>query len=349
MNTLERFGWCPYFQDQLESYTPPFSIGRIIFVCREQYRILTEKGEYEGVLAGKFRHASDEFPVVGDWVILQIDGELAVIEGILRRRSQFSRKEAGRRFSEQVVAANIDSLFLVSALNQDFNPRRIERYLVMAWESGANPVIILNKRDLCPDLVDVLTVLATVAPQVPVHALSALDGGGMDELLPYLTPGKTIAFLGSSGVGKSTLVNWLLGEKVQDVKAIRDQDGRGRHTTTGGALFPLSNGALLLDTPGMRELGLWSTEEGLGETFGEIEELAQFCKFRDCQHQNEPGCAVRRALEDGSLATERLESYRKLQKELAYQERQVDPNAQRRHQDWLKDISREIRRIEKDR
>lgn len=248
----------------------------------------------------------------------------ATIHSILPRKSKFSRQSVGGITTEQIVAANIDTVFLVSGLDGDFNPRRIERYLVLAWESGANPVILLNKADLCQNLEECLNQVENIALGVPIITISAANSQGLDALKTYLQPGKTVALLGSSGVGKSTITNQLKGEAVQKVKAVRQGDDRGRHTTTHRELIVLPNGSLIIDTPGMREIQIWASEDSLHSTFEDIEILAQECRFRDCQHINEPGCAIQQALQDGKLDYSRFSSYQKLQKELDYLSQKQD-------------------------
>jgi ribosome biogenesis GTPase len=248
----------------------------------------------------------------------------ALIQAVLPRRSKFSRKTAGRATREQVVAANIDTVFLVVGLDNDFSPRRVERYLAAAWESGAAPVVILNKLDLCVDPVQRMAAIQQVAPAVPVHAVSALLGDNLDAVLAHCIPRRTVALLGSSGVGKSTLVNTLLGTDLFATQPVRDNDSRGRHTTTHRELIFLSGGGMIIDTPGMRELQLWNADEGVQVTFDEIETLAQECRFRDCAHRDEPGCAVQAAVDAGQLAPDRLAGMHKLQKELAWLDRRND-------------------------
>jgi ribosome biogenesis GTPase len=255
---------------------------------------------------------------VGDWVAYA--GGL--IHGVLPRRTAFVRRAAGNETVEQVLAANIDTVFLVMAFYRDLNPRRLERYLALAWESGADPAIVLTKLDLADDADAAITEIESVALGVPVHPVSAVTGEGLDELEPYLGPGRTVVLLGSSGVGKSTLVNALLGEERQATKEIRAFDGRGRHTTTARELIGLPGGGLVLDTPGMRELQLWEAAEGLIGTFGDIDELALTCRFSDCSHESEPGCAVRDAVD-----ADRLESWRKLGRELRHLELKQDARA----------------------
>jgi ribosome biogenesis GTPase len=322
--SLESLGWNAHFA---AAFAPHAEAGlepaRVAREDRERYLVLAAWGERIAEVSGRLRHASGrrlEFPAVGDWVAVRApagDG-VAAIHALLPRTSVFIRKSAGDTTDEQVVAANVDAVFLLSGLDGDFNVRRIERYVTAAWESGATPVVVLNKADLVSDLDAVLAEVATAAPGVPVVVLSALEGRGLEALAPWLGPGRTVALLGSSGVGKSTLVNALLGEERQATRAVREDDARGRHTTTRRELLRLPGGALLVDTPGMRELQLWAGEESLAGTFPEVEALAAGCRYRDCRHDSEPGCAVQEALGAGALDPARFESWRKLQKELRW-------------------------------
>jgi len=252
----------------------------------------------------------------------------ATIQAILPRRTRFSRKVAGGNTQEQVVAANIDTVFLAQGLDGDFNLRRLERYLLLAWDSGARPVIILNKADLCEDVEARVREVEGVAAGTPVHVMSAKLGEGLDEVQPYLAPGETVALLGSSGVGKSTLINRLLGVERLRTAEVRASDSRGRHTTTWRELILLPNGALVIDTPGLRELQLWDGGASARSVFPDIEALAADCHFRDCEHEQEPRCAVRLAAQEGHLAPERLESYRKLRREANYLASRQDQAAQ---------------------
>jgi ribosome biogenesis GTPase len=313
---LQDLGWDAHFADAFQPYAEQDLIpARVVARHHGPCELLTERGPLGGITAG--RVAEDALPVVGDWVVVRpLEGERkALIETVLPRRSAFTRKEAWRRAVEQVVAANVDVAFIVTAFGFDLNPRRLERYLTAAWDSGAAPVIVVNKLDLALEPAADLALLETVALGVPVLAVSAATGEGFEALDPHLLPATTIALLGSSGVGKSTLLNRLLGHERQSTGET-DADGRGRHTTTKRELVVLPSGALLLDTPGMRELALWADEEALDATFAEIGQLALQCRFSDCGHELEPGCAVRAAIAGGDLEPERYASYRKLQHEL---------------------------------
>jgi ribosome biogenesis GTPase len=313
---LEDLGWDASYAEAFEPHAGDNLIpARVSARHHGPCELLTERGPMGGLPAGKL--SEDELPAVGDWVAVRpVDGERkAVIEAVLPRRTSFTRKEAFKRTVEQVLAANVDSVFVVTAFGFDLNPRRLERYLTAAWDSGSSPVIVVNKLDAADDPAAELFEIEPVAMGVPVHAVSAVTGDGLDELDPYLQPGKTIALLGSSGVGKSTLVNRFAGRDVL-ATSHTSAGGRGRHTTSHRELVPLPSRALLLDTPGMRELQLWAGEETLDTTFSEISELAGECRFADCAHESEPGCAIRRALNDGTLSRERWDSYQKLQREL---------------------------------
>jgi ribosome biogenesis GTPase / thiamine phosphate phosphatase len=313
---LQDLGWDAFFQDAFRPYEGDNLIpARVSARHHGPCELFTEQGPMGGIPAGKL--SDEELPAVGDWVAVRpLDGERkAVIEAVLPRRTSFSRKEAFQRTVEQVVAANIDTVFVVTAFGFDLNPRRLERYLTSAWDSGSTPVVVVNKADTAVDPYAELLEVEPVTMGVSVHAVSAVSGDGLDELEPYLQHGQTVALLGSSGVGKSTLVNRFAGRQVL-ATADTSAGGRGRHTTSHRELVPLPSGAVLLDTPGMRELQLWADEEVLDTTFSEISELASQCRFSDCAHDSEPGCAIRRALTDGTLSGERWESYQKLQREL---------------------------------
>lgn len=359
---LKNLGWSKPFAHSFEPYAKQgYHVGRVAVAHRGQYQLYTEQGECSATLTGKFRHqakAAEDFPAVGDWVVIhpRTETSQALIEAVLPRKGQFSRQAAGTKNEAQIIAANIDTLFLVSGLDHDFNLRRIERYLVMAWQSAATPVIILNKADLCEDLEDKIIAVEEIAIAVPILTLSALYQNNLEALSPYLQPGKTIALLGSSGVGKSTLTNKLIGQSIQTTQAVRADDSRGRHTTTHREMLKLPSGALLIDTPGMRELQLWSNRQHsdeqpidtLGETFSEIEELAQQCRFRNCQHGSEPGCAIQFALEAGTLSIKRLRSYQKLQREQAHQHRRQNKQASSNAKARWKHITQKIRQQQKD-
>ncbi len=335
---LRDYGWNEEFAKQFESYAERGLVpARVVKQSRDLSTLVTPLGELPGEVSGKFRHQAKDhadFPVVGDWVAIEPAGEnLALIRAILPRRSAFSRKAAGEAVESQVAAANIDTVFLVSGLDGDFNLRRIERYMTTAWASGAEPVIVLNKADLRPDLESVVAEAKSVSPDAPVIAVSALTEAGLKDLEPFLVPGKTVALLGSSGVGKSTLINRLLGQDRFPTAPVSDPaEGRGRHMTTARELVRLPGGALLIDTPGMRELQLWAGEEDLEKAFDDIEGLAARCRFPDCRHDREPGCAVRAAVESGTLDRRRMESFLKLQREMRFTELKKDAKKRRQQE-----------------
>jgi ribosome biogenesis GTPase / thiamine phosphate phosphatase len=348
LNTLEKLGWNENINEKIILQEEQF-IGRVVVQQRGQYKILSEAGEYAAKITGKFYHQivrQEEYPAVGDWVVYskaEQDSE-ASIHLVLPRKSKFSRKTVGGITEEQIVATNIDTIFIVTSLNDDLNLRRIERYILLAWESGANPVIILNKLDLCSDVEEKKRLVEEVAIGVPIIEISALKNQGIENLSTYVKDGQTVALVGSSGVGKSTLINQLIGQDVQDVGGIREDDSRGRHTTTHRELFVIPTGGIIIDTPGMREIQLTESEEGLSTTFNDIEELAEQCYFRDCTHENEPKCAVNKAIEEGTLAIDRIQSYRKLQKELQYIARKENQRLQQLEKEKWKKITKSHRK-----
>jgi len=315
MINLKQYGY-------IEDETPPLGLipGRVTELQRDQYTVITEQGEVTAVLKGAFYHtavAREDFPCVGDFVFIQYNENGASrIAKLLPRRSKFSRADysghaAGyvKTILEQVVATNFDYVFIVSSLNWDFKVTRIMRYLTQTRQSGGQPVVILTKADLVTDFDTPLAEVQKTAPDVPVHAVSSHTGSGLDRLSEYLQPGKTVVFLGMSGVGKSSLLNALMNQEVMTVNEIRESDSRGRHTTTHRQLFMLPTGAMVIDTPGMRELGLFGADDGISAEFNDVEDLFSQCRFKDCRHQTEPGCAVLAALIDGTLAPERWQRY----------------------------------------
>jgi len=350
LNTL---GWHDFFASHFASFQEQgFVPGRIAQEHRNCYQVLFRDGELRAEVSGKFRHDSQtraDFPAVGDWVALAAKPgqERAIIHAVLPRRSVFSRKailsggmpETGGTTDQQVLAANVDTVMLITGLDDNYNVRRIERYVTIAWDSGAAPVIVLNKADLCDDVDARVREVADAAIGVPVHAVSAMENSGLEILQEYIKSGQTVAFLGSSGVGKSTIINHLLGTERQKVQDVRGGDSRGRHTTVHRELIVLPDGGIVIDTPGMREIQPWSNDEGIERTFADIIDLATHCRFNDCSHQNEPGCAIRQALEDGTLDRKRFRNYLKLQKELAHLARRQNEHAARQEQrQWGKRI-----------
>jgi ribosome biogenesis GTPase len=323
---LTQLGWNTLFQKQFEKLKLPGSVpARVISESKGSYQLFSQYGELTAKISGKMRYhagAENQYPTVGDWVIIKplVDEQKGTIHAILPRKSKFSRKVAGECTEEQVVSANVDAVFIVSSLDggRNFNLHRIERYLTLASSSGAIPVIILNKVDLCPDVDVYIRNVEDIATGISIYPVSAKELIGLDALRNYLTKGKTVAFLGSSGVGKSALINALLGVERQDTGEVREEDRMGRHTTTKRELILLHGGGMVIDTPGMREIQMWAGEEDLRGSFHDIEVLGKGCRFSDCSHNVEPGCAVRAAIDNGDLDPARLENYLKLRKELTY-------------------------------
>ncbi|MCZ8533619.1 ribosome small subunit-dependent GTPase A [Psychrobacillus psychrodurans] len=321
--------------------------GRVLLEHKNLYRVMTNEGELLSSLSGKFKfeHNREAFPAVGDWVVLdQMPGEeKGIIHEVLPRSSQFSRKMAGLTTEIQLIAVNVDFVFLVMSLNHDFNVRRLERYLLAAWDSGATPVVVLTKKDTCEDLEYYIKEVEAIAFGVDIFAVSSVTGEGIDLLGNLLAAHKTGALLGSSGVGKSSLINALSGVEVMAVNDIRTDDSKGRHTTTHRELTLLPEGGLLIDTPGMREFQLWDTSEGVSASFQDIEDLALACRFRDCQHVKEPGCAIQEAIYNGTLKRERYKSYVKLMRELAHIDRKNDAIAKKAETNKWKQIAKSQR------
>lgn len=321
------YGWNDSFQAdflpfQLQGYLP----GRVIAEHRQYLIVITPQGENIAVVSGTLRYRAQsraDYPAVGDWVVLSPfqPGERSKVQAVLPRQTRISRKSAGDEISEQIIGANIDTLFIVSSLNQDFNMRRLERYLVLAQNSGSQTVVVMNKADLCDDIPARLAQLSLISQAIPVLVVSALDSESVAPLRAYLAPGKTLAMIGSSGVGKSSLLNALTQQDLQRVQAIRQQDARGRHTTVHRQLFALpDNQGLMLDSPGIREIQLWEGGEGLEAAFADIQTLVSHCRFRDCRHEKEPDCAVNEALASGILDKKRWRNYLKLSDETLYLE-----------------------------
>lgn len=353
MPSLETLGWSPFFEQQIDrGGDTELTAARVVEEQLGSFRILGEEGLLYAEVVGRLRHEASELtatlPCVGDWVMARVprgeagDG-VALIHRVLARRTKFSRRQAGEKTAEQVVAANIDTVFLVQSLNRDLNLRRLERYLTLLWGSGAEPVVVLSKADLCADPAPLVEAVEGAAIGVAVHVTCALAPGGLDALAPYLEPGRTVALVGSSGVGKSTIVNRLVGEDLMEVRDIR-VDGRGRHTTTSRHLVMLPGGGMLLDTPGMRTVLMWGGEEGVAQAFEDIAELAAGCRFGDCTHASEPGCAVRGALAAGSLDAGRFQSYLKLQREVRHQAMKSDHRLRLAEQRKWRRIHLEARR-----
>ena len=332
---LKVLGWDLDFSEAFKAYQGKEYIPlRVTRDNRNKYTAIGEIGEYSCEVSGKFRFGTGEksgYPTVGDWVVAAIrpNETKATIHAVLPRKNSFSRKVSGEVTDEQVVAANIDTVFIVTGLDENYNLRRIERYLSVAWDSGITPVILLNKSDLCSEYEARVSEVESIAIGTKVLAVCATEKIGIGLLGKYVREGQTVAFLGSSGVGKSTIINSLLGTEFMKVNEVSEVGSRGRHTTTHRELIILPSGSMVIDTPGMRELQVWGDDDGLKQVFDDIEQLTQSCQFRDCNHESEPGCAVREALEINELSAKRFASYLKLKKEYEYlaSRRSMKPSA----------------------
>lgn len=349
---LSDWGWSPDRDDEFrQQASADQAPARVFAQHRGEYRLIVPWGEATGVAPGRMLYAASgrrELPAVGDWVVIEpaLDGPATVV-GILPRRTCFVRRRAGKESGEQVIAANVDVAFIVTSLNQELSPRRIERYLVAVRESGAAPVVVLTKSDLCADVDAAVEGIRESVSGTPIEVVSSVSGDGLEALRERLEPGRTVVLVGSSGVGKSTLINALAGSDLLATQDIRSADGKGLHTTRHREIFRLPDGVLLLDTPGVREFGLLEADEGLQETFDDVGALAGSCRFRNCTHTGEPGCAVREAIEAGTLSAERWASYEKLQKETHYEVRRRDAGASHAEKKKRKQIHKDLRKRSK--
>jgi ribosome biogenesis GTPase len=349
---LAVLGWDTFFQRAFAAFdAEKLQPARVMAQHKGFFEVRTAYTNFLAGISGRLRHAARgpaDLPAVGDWVVVNRSKNLsdrAHIAAVLPRKTKFSRKAPASDMDEQVIAANIDTVFIVQGLDLNFNVRRIERYLAMIYDSGALPVVILNKADLCAAAGEKRAEVRSVAFGVPVHIISSVNRSGYDELSPYLKQGHTIGFLGSSGVGKSTIINNLLGENVQKTSEVRAYDSKGRHTTTHREIFVMKAGGMLLDTPGMRELQLWEADSGVKDTFQDIDALAGKCRFRNCRHDSEPGCAVVQAVEEGAISAERRESFVKLKRELACLESKKEQEHWQKRNSGGKKLPKDMKRV----
>jgi ribosome biogenesis GTPase / thiamine phosphate phosphatase len=337
--TLQSLGWSAFFEAHLQN--SPSRPCRVVSEGTDLFLVHDGVREVFASPRGRLRNQPGFPPVVGDWVLVEsADDDRYVVKSILQRRTAIVRKQAGSHPSAQLLAANVDRVLLVTSMNQDFSVRRLERYLTLIWESGATPIIVLTKADLVTDLGPFRREAEKCALGFPVFCTSNVSGDGIGELRSSLVVGETVVLLGSSGVGKSTLVNVLGEADVRQTRSVREKDGKGRHATTDRHLVRLPSGVLLIDTPGLREVQLWASDTAVAQTFPEISELAIHCRFRDCQHEGEPGCAVVAGIARGEIAVDRLDSLRRLRRELDYLDRQDDPLSAMQHKSKIKRIMR---------
>ncbi|MBN2619239.1 MAG: ribosome small subunit-dependent GTPase A [Spirochaetales bacterium] len=350
---LYKWGLTAHFKERAKDLLEQgYYLGRIVKESRHLYEIVTEKGRIKGKVSGHFIYTSlnkADYPTIGDWVVVKIDSETGVIERLIDRQSSFSRKSAGIETEEQIIAANIDYIFLVFALEggRNYTEGGVERFLTRAWDSGATPIIVLNKSDLCDNTSEFLYKTELIAAGTPIILTSALSGDGLEELKKYLKPGKTIGFTGFSGVGKSALINALCGGNLMRTGEIRADDKKGKHTTTHKELILLDNGSILIDSPGLKELQLWGDEDTLNSTFEDITELELLCRFSDCTHSGEPGCKIQSSIESGDLDEARYNRYLKMKKELQFLERKTSVKAQLDDKKKWKDISKFAKSLKK--